>query len=895
MKKSILSFTFLLLVSQANAQPWMAQNNKSPLKLSDVVNNYKSNVAPFFTYEEEVKESNNSFFDTHIKEDKNYHFDRWLWYWQQHLDKNGFMVSPVKTLKEWEIYQEKRNNESKLSRKTSIDQSNWIFQGPDSTDVNSWQSGGGVGRINVVSFHPTDKNTFWIGSPGGGAWKTTDDGNTWKCMTDKLPVTAVSDIVFNPQNPNTVYLCTGDRDGEDYYSLGVMKSIDGGNTWSIAGLNWIASDFREANSLVVNPLDTNCLILAASDSIYKSMDGGTTWIGVTSGYFRQVLYCPGDTSILYAAKDYEYFTGSNAEVYRSGDGGNTWVPAADIVNSSRITLAVTPANPAVVKVLADSLSSGFGGFYTSSDTGKTFKKIFSDSSCTKNILAWSYDGTGCGGQGWYDLPLTMSLTDSNLVVAGGVNTWYSTDGGYSWNLLDQWYGMTPSIAITHADKHYLKFDPLMPNRLFECNDGGIFRTDTIGSLFWMPVGNGLGIAEFYRNAVSNNASFVLGGCQDDGSKTIQDGQYIDFGGGDGMEPLIDYADSTTIYGSSQYGGIFKVTNFYNNLAAFGSATYSGISSNIPGMPSGAWVTPYTLHPAFHNYIIAGYQQVFLSRDQGNTWDSISAFTSGDLINSIGMTVADTGTIYALQGTYPTVINITHDMGATWTSITPSGPLVSLTDVLVDPKDKDHFWITYGNYDTSRVAEYIPSTGTWIFWNNNLPDVPVNCIIMDTSNRNLYIGTDVGVFYKTDSMTQWEPYNKNLPAVRVNDLHINYTTNEIWAATYGRSMWKSPKQYDSTDTSHHISGISIIPFVVNSLSVYPNPNKGQFTLSVSKDYANKAATIRVIDDAGKVVWQSELVLNNDGAAVINATLPKGNYIVEVTTMQSAIGRKEIVIL
>src|SRR6185312_8756253 len=191
-----------------------------------------------------------------------------------------------------------------------------------------------VGRINVVSFHPTDKNTFWIGSPGGGAWKTTDNGTTWKCMTDKLPVTAVSDIVFNPQNPNTVYLCTGDRDGEDYYSLGVMKSIDGGNTWSIAGLNWIASDFREANSLVINPLDTNCLILAASDSIYKSMDGGTTWIGVASGYFRQVLYCPGDTSILYAAKDYEYFTGSNAEVYRSGDGGNTWVPAADIVNSS---------------------------------------------------------------------------------------------------------------------------------------------------------------------------------------------------------------------------------------------------------------------------------------------------------------------------------------------------------------------------------------------------------------------------------------------------------------------------------------------------------------------------------------------------------------------------------
>jgi len=228
-------------------------------------------------------------------------------------------------------------------------------------------------------------------------------------------------------------------------------------------------------------------------------------------------------------------------------------------------------------------------------------------------------------------------------------------------------------------------------------------------------------------------------------------------------------------------------------------------------------------------------------------------------------------------------------GATnWSFLSTSTFPGTPSDILLDPTNRNHFWMTYSGYNSKRVAEYDTATNPkWTSLQYNLPNVPVNCIALDTSNWNLYIGTDIGVFYKESTMTQWQAFNNGMPSVRVNDLKINYTTGEIWAATYGRSLWKSPKQITTL-------GVSVVPFELNSLSVYPNPNHSIFTVDV-KDNITTPVSLHIFDMAGRLVFSADNQALNSGKMQVNATgLRNGTYIVEMATANNVLGRNKIVI-
>ncbi len=477
--------------------------------------------------------------------------------------------------------------------------------------------------------------------------------------------------------------------------------------------------------------------------------------------------------------------------------------------------------------------------------------------------------------------IALSPTNANNVYVGGINSWYSTNGGTSWSILNHGYGSGTKV---HPDKHCLKFSPVNTNRLFEGNDGGIYWADNpSGSSTWNNATNGLGITEFYRLAVSNIATYQVAGGQDIGCKYVQSKKYADVNGGDGMGCQMDFKDSTIYYVASQYGAINR-----NTLG--GSQT----NITVPGQ-TGAWVTPYIIEPMCHNCLLAGYQKVYKSTNSGTSWTALSAALTSGGVNLLRVAVApsDSNTIYAINdGNRQLFYTHTGGGGTAWPYINViySG---SMSDIAIDPKNKNHFWITYSGYNTNEVVEFDSSNTTsvppyWKILKYNLPNVPVNCIKIDTSNMNIYIGTDVGVFYKDTTMTTWQLYNAGLPVVRVNDLQINYATNEIWAATYGRSLWKSPKQVN-------VLGVSVVPIALNGLTVVPNPNHGNFTINVKGNISsNTTAAVRLFDLTGRTIWSNPGNIN-DGKIQINTSgVASGIYIMEVTTPDAVLGRTKIII-
>ena len=771
-------------------------------------------------------------------------FMRWEYHWRNYTNEQGYIMSSDDFWNAWRQKKQAQFNRSNMS----LPVSNWQPVGPFThTNTGSWSSG--QGRVNIVHVDPSNPNTVYLGAPAGGLWKSTNNGSTWIPLTDELPQIGVSGIAVDYSNASVIYIATGDKDAGDSYSVGVFKSIDGGSTWN-ATATMGGSNPSRAGDLLIHPTNNQILWCATNNGIFKTVNAGTTWSQVQSGDFAQgsIRLKPGDPSTVYAVSDTNF--------YRSTDTGSTFSQITDglPVSSNRLLLDVTPANSNYVYVLSATTGNAMQGIYKSIDGGTTWIKTSSNETTTGDV----FEST----QAWYDLALAVSTTNAEELYTGCLNVWKSTDGGATVTKLNNWSSpATPSY--THADIHYLGFHG---TKLFCGSDGGIYVSSNGGNNF-TDLTAGVQISQFYKIAVAKqSATNMVGGLQDNGGHAYSGGQWKNYYGADGMDTAINPNNPNQFYGFIQSGGNLYISNNAGNGLSNSVAAPAGVSGN--------WVTPLAINAA--GDLFAGYNNLYklssgawVQQNTGTIGNGTIELVSVDPSNDNIMYIANGSTLYK-----------STNLGVTFTNVYSASS--GITSIEVHSSDSNIVYLTtQGSF--GQVLKSTNGGATFTNISSGLPNIGKNIIVHQGRNTDnpLYVGTDLGVYYRDDSMTSWQAFDTNLPNVSMTDLEINLEDGKLIAATYGRGIWQTniPVQIPATDVkfvSIQSPGMNINCEAVIVPQIEVKNNGTNSISSVSLNYT-------IDGTPSNFVWNGVIASNATASITLpQATLTRGSHTLNVTT-------------
>lgn len=690
--------------------------------------------------------------------------ERFKWLMETHADENGKMLNGRETLELWTALKN-------YSGQRSVS-GNWQPLGPILDDVTTRENIEGVGRVSCIAFHPTNDQLMLAGTPAGGVWRSTDGGNSWSTSTDDLPTLGISAIAFDPNNPNIVYAGTGDRDAGDSPGMGVLRSDDSGLNWNFVNTG-IAT--RTVGKIIVCADQASSVVIATDLGIRRSIDGGVSWTQVSSNTFeyKDLAQHPTAPNILYA-------TGAG-RFYRSEDFGLTWTQSnSGVSNGTRMCVSVNAAEPDAVYILRTN-TYAYTGTFKSVDAGLTFTQM----SSTPNIMGWSADGSSTGGQAWYDLCLAGDALTANVIYCGGIRLKKSVDGGTTWQDINS--------NFVHVDQHEMAINP-HNHDLYVCNDGGLYRY--VNNSEWQDISKGIVNGQIYRLGQSpHDGAKALTGFQDNGTAEFQGARWVRTGGGDGFECMYDYEEVGRRYSSIYYGDLYRTSNNYINQKFAGNGT-NGMTEE------GAWSTPYCLHPDSSSTMFVGMKNVWRSKNikhankDSIVWEKISTnFLSANTTdcNQIRGHYTNGNVLYASKGSRK-LGRTDNAMADTvvWENISTYLPnaVVAVNAIETHKSDSSIVYIAFNK----NVYKSLTAGTSWALMTPNLPDVAINTIVTDTSSalENLYIGTDLGIYYWDASMTEWVNFSSGFPyAARVTELEIAYDSpKRIRASTYGRGMWES---------------------------------------------------------------------------------------------------------
>ncbi|HEX2533566.1 MAG TPA: T9SS type A sorting domain-containing protein, partial [Chitinophagaceae bacterium] len=623
----------------------------------------------------------------------------------------------------------------------------------------------GVGRVNCVGFHPTDTQTYYIGSAAGGIWKTEDDGQTYVPLTDTIGPFNAYAIAVAPQ-PGTVFI--GGAGPRNLY-----RSADGGRSWQ--GFPGIPQVW----SILVHPVNGQVVLLATSEGLYHSSDGGAHFTPRIRVYGdMQVLAKPGNFQILYAAVS----QGLDLYCYRSEDAGASWVLTQTIPGGgSRPRLATSAAAPGTVEIATCNAEGGLGTLHRSKDDGRTYTAYLTATGAT-NYLGYDVKPSGSSGLGSYAFAFVMNPKNGNEKLIASVNTWRTRDNGASWALTTHWCCPPDGAMTVHADCHFLGYQPVS-NRLFAGNDGGLYQSHD-GKTFTDRTA-GLAITQIYHIAeppptyapVPHPA--VLIGNQDNGTKRHRGGTWTDVSGGDGFVGAFDYGDTNTFYTSVQGGNILRFTGDQGIQ----------ISDRIPSTSAGPFFTKFTLNPRRSQTLLVPYQEVFRSYDRGETWKRLTDNQFGfSFIEQVRIAPSDTNVYLAYNG--EKVIR-SRDGGRNWDDLTAHLPRGRFRDLVFHPEDPEKLYLLEQN-GTGQSVFYSADGGyNWTDISFNLPAINLHSIVVQYGTDDLYVCGDFGVYYRQSGTDTWTDFAQNLPFTYLNELKIDETSQTLLVATYGRGLWETP--------------------------------------------------------------------------------------------------------
>lgn len=731
---------------------------------------YEMMQNPQAQFEETVKAFESWWGDRPVTKGSGYkQFQRWKYYMETRVADDGSQSLPSKTLEEFARYLSSRDPQ----RARSSFDGNWQGLGPVNLPLNSTGQPNGVGRLTAIAFHPEDDQIVYAGSPAGGFHVSLDYGNTWINSSENLTRLGVSSIVVHPDNPDTIYIGTGDRDGGDAPGYGVWWSLDGGQTWSFRNSGM---GNRTVYEILMHPDDPDILIAATQSRIYRSVNGGATWSQTFSGHnCKDIAFKPGDPNYIYA-------TGN--KVYRSIDNGQSFnqITSGVPANASRIAIAVSPLMPSWVYLFAGNNSSGFVGFYRSTDSGASFS-LRSDS---PNICGYDVNG-GSGSQAWYDMVAIADPNDPDHVFVGAINVWETFDGGSSWSIVSHWYGAGGNPDV-HADQHVMEYSPHTGD-LFHGHDGGIHFT-TNGGISFTEISSGLDNAQVYKIGQSQTKrNIVINGYQDNGTAVLDNGWRTEIGG-DGMECIVDYEDHNVMYGALYYGNIRRSLDRGSSF----SNIVGGISED------GAWVTPYKLHPDDPDTMLVGMDNVWRSYNvkSGNppSWSQISSLAGSGTVRDIAFAPSNPAIVYISRSGNNNFYKCDNMFTASpvWQDLESNLPGGGFpADIEVHPTNSDKLWIALGN----NIYQSVNGGLSWTDFSGSLPNISLNTIVFDIMHPNeaMYVGMDVGVYYRDNTMSDWMLFAAGLPNTEILELELYYdevcrNNDVLRAATYGRGLWES---------------------------------------------------------------------------------------------------------
>ncbi|MDQ8153302.1 MAG: hypothetical protein P3B98_01460 [Gemmatimonadota bacterium] len=682
------------------------------------------------------------------------------------------------------------------------------------------------GRVTTVTGVPSQPHTFYMGSTGGGIWRTTDAGQAWINISDRFfAVGSMGAVEVSLSNPDIIYVGTGSDGLRSNVSIGngVYKSADAGRTWAHIGLKEVGN----IGGIRVHPANPDIAFVAAIGNpfkptnergLYRTTDGGKTWERVLyvsdSTGAVDVEFQPGNPNTLYASmwrgerKPWTIISGAReGGVYKSTDGGATWKKLGgglpnQLVGKSNV--AVTAADPNVVWVLMEAKPGN--GLYRSTDAGESF------------TLASDY------GQlitrPFYYTNITAHPKDANTVWIGAEGFHLTTDGGKTWR----------TMSTPHGDNHDLWVNPNNPQIMVQSNDGGATVTLNAGrswsTLYNQPT------SEIYQVYVDNQFPYRLYGAQQDNTTLIvpslplssgrPDSPMQEWRSGPGCEtgPIFPHATNPdTVYGSckGQFSRLRLSSGSEKQYWVGAQSLYGNASKDL--IFRFQRVSPMEFSPHDARVLYYGSQHVHRTRDEGVTWETISPDLTANPVERRGhysgepITVDGTGeemysTVYAIResalekGVIWTGANdgpffITRDDGKSWKNITPKGQPAGCRVQNIDPSPHRRGSAYYAVY-CYLLGDFKPylwrtddygATWTLLTSGNNgiAANEPTRVVREDPMREGLlYAGTEFGMHISFDNGATWKSFQQNLPHTPITDLKVHQ--NDLVLSTQGRSFW-----------------------------------------------------------------------------------------------------------